>query len=108
MPNRDASTCTVLKLKDAKYLRIWVEYHRVLLWSPMIHVYILVDQKNFFDQKEWKYMVSLEGIKALEWASEQADIKLIEWPLLSADLGVVSACAHTYIHTYICSYIYLS
>ena len=31
------------------------------------------------------------GVKAIEWASEQSDVNLIEWPLLAADLGVETA-----------------
>ena len=61
MPGKDVSTCTVVKLKDAKYLRLWIEYHRIVLWSPTIYVYILVDQKDFFEQKEWKYLLSPSG-----------------------------------------------
>ena len=54
MPDRDVSTCTVSTIKNLKFLRLWIEYHRIVLWSPEITIYVLVDQKNFFDQRDWR------------------------------------------------------
>ena len=39
----------------------------------------------------FRYMTSVAGAKAIDWASKQSDVKLIEWPLLSEDIGVESA-----------------
>ena len=92
IPRYDVTTCTISKLKDLKFLKLWIEYHRVILWSPKIYLYVLVEHKNFFDPYDrWKSSVTPISALNLEWASQQDDVEIIEWPLLSKDLGVESS-----------------
>jgi hypothetical protein len=91
VPPRDISSCTVARLRDLKFSRLWVEYHRVVLWSPKIYLYVLVDQKNFFETKDWRVGLSSVAIRNIEWLSIQADVEIVEWPLIAKELGAESA-----------------
>ena len=78
VPN-DVTTCTVASLKNLKFLKLWVEYHRVLLWNPKMTIYVLVSARDILDSPAYGFVLSSEAIEALKFAETQKDIEIIEW-----------------------------